>query len=82
MSLRLKINRKLDEKLVEQFQEDPYADLTIVLQHTSIRLSLAYLSLDSQWFADLTPNTSSVDLSKFDEEAALAVLKSLYGGPL
>jgi hypothetical protein len=45
MALRLKINDKIDDKLAEQFPEDPYGDLDICLAHSSLRLSLAYLSM-------------------------------------
>lgn len=81
MTLRLKINRRTDDKLLEQFQEDPYADITVHLNNSTLRLSTAYLALESQRIAELLPD-SALDLSHLDPTAATAVLRSLYGGPL
>ena len=52
------------------------------MKHDQIRLSLAYLAIESQTFASLNSSDSFIDLSAFDQSCTIAVLRSLYGGPL
>jgi len=82
MTLRIKINEKIDDKLLENFPLDPYADLHITTRYSTLQLSTAYLAIESNTFAQLTPEITTYDLSQFDEECVVAVLKSLYGGCL
>jgi len=51
MTLRLKINKKIDNKLAENFPEEPYPDINIQLQQITLHLSIAFLAMDSQTFA-------------------------------
>lgn len=63
MAFRLKINEKLDEKLLENFPKDPYADIVVVTQTHELELSLAYLAIDSRYFAGLPSSCTHVNLS-------------------
>lgn len=58
MSFRLKINNKIDEKLLENFPVDPYYDVVIITASMELELSYAYLSIDSQYFADLPSDST------------------------
>ena len=49
----IKINSKVNKKLVENFPVDPYADVTIFTKTQKLQLVLAYLSIDSQYFGDM-----------------------------
>ncbi len=82
MSVQLIINQKTDSKLVEQFPNDPDFDITITLHNNTLHLVLAYLAMDSPFFAELPPTISELDLSHLEETSAIAVLRSLYGGSL
>jgi hypothetical protein len=65
MSLCGRINKKVDSKMESLFPDDPYADFTIKLQKRHIKLSLAYLSMESALFASIPPGTSFYDLSAY-----------------
>lgn len=60
---KLRINEKEDPKLLQNFPNDPYTDLTIRIRNLSLHLSSAYLSIDSDYFANLPQGTSKVDLT-------------------
>lgn len=82
MAFRLKINEKVDEKLLENFPKDPYSDILVLTQTLELELSLAYLAIDSRYFADLPATCSQVDLSQLNEQFTVYVLRALYGGEL
>lgn len=79
---RIKINDKLDAKLLENFPNDPYHDVTVVTQSNTLELSLAFLSIDSNFFANAPSHFKEVDLSHLNEQPLLHVLRALYGGEL
>ena len=80
--MKIVINSKENKKLLENFPEDPYSDITIITQYSKLHLALAYLSIDSEYFANIDPGTKEIDLSNLNEEPLLKVLKSLYGAEL
>jgi hypothetical protein len=82
MAFRLRINDKLDDKLLENFPKDPYSDIRILTQSLELELSLAYLAIDSRFFASLPPGCSEVDLSHLNDHFTVYVLRALYGGEL
>jgi hypothetical protein len=82
MSFRLKINDKIDEKLLENFPKDPYSDVIILTKSLELELSFAYLAIDSQYFAELPPSCTEIDLSHLNEQFLVHVLRALYGGEL
>ena len=61
------------------FQET-YSDIKIITTTEYLELSLAYLSIDSQYFAGLSNDCKEIDLSVINEEALILVLRALYGG--
>ena len=82
MSFRLKINNKIDEKLLENFPADPYYDVVIITASMELELSYAFLSIDSQYFADLPSDSTEIDLSHLNEQFLISVLRAIYGGEL
>ena len=82
MTLRLKLNSKIDPTLAAQVPNDEYPDTTVKPQYDQLQLSTAYLSMESETFANLPPDSNLYDLSQFDQNSTVAVLQSLYGGPL
>ena len=79
---KISINNQTDDKLKQFFPNDPYGDLTINSETQQLQLTLAYLSIDSNFFAQLDSSISQIDLAHLPEEALLMVLRSLYGGEL
>ena len=79
---KISIDSKTDDKLCQFFPNDPYTDVTIHTASQQLHLTLAYLSIDSNFFAQQDSSVSHIDLSHFPEEALLMVLRSLYGGQL
>lgn len=67
MAFRLRIVESADQKLLENFPNDPYADLLVLTANADLHLSLAYLALDSSYFSELPANTTKVDLSHLPE---------------
>lgn len=63
ITFKLKINDKVDSKLLENFPKDPYSDIVVLTKTLELELSLAYLSIDSQFFAALPDDMKQVDLS-------------------
>jgi hypothetical protein len=54
----IKINSKTNTKLVQNFPQDPYSDITIITQNQRLNLVLAYLAIDSTYFDDqVDPDT-------------------------
>jgi hypothetical protein len=53
MSFKLTITQKTDPQLLSLFNHDIYADLTLITTHQYFNLTLAYLSIDSDYFANL-----------------------------
>lgn len=82
MSWKLKIKDKKDPKLEEHFPNDPYADITIHTNTQELHLTLAYLAIDSGYFAQIDPTTACIHLKHLPENAVLDVLRALYGGDL
>jgi hypothetical protein len=54
----------------------------ILTKSLELELSLAYLAIDSRYFADLPASCSQVDLSQLNEQFLVYVLRALYGGEL
>jgi len=54
--MKIVINSKENKKLLQNFPEDPYSDITILTQYSKLHLALAYLSIDSEYFANLDPD--------------------------
>ena len=79
---KISINNQVDDKLRQFFPNDPYGDLTINLKTQQLQLTLAYLSIDSNFFAQHDPSIPQIDLAHLPEEALLMVLRALYGGEL
>lgn len=76
----IKINSKTNKKLIENFPQDPYSDITIVTKTHRLHLVLAYLAIDSGYFDNkVDPDTKEVDLTELPEEPLMKVLRSLYG---
>jgi hypothetical protein len=50
MSWKLAIQAKNDEKLLLNFPNDPFSDITIQTATQELNLALAYLSIDSGYF--------------------------------
>jgi len=82
MPFQLLICDTTDEKLLANFPNDPYADLLIQTANRKLHLSLAYLAIDSPFFAALPPNTPQVSLEHLNEQPLILVLRTLYGGRL
>ena len=82
MSWKLKINDKIDERLLPNFPEDPFSDITIQTASQELHLTLAYLAIDSGYFSQIGPSTKCIHLGRLPEEPLIAVLKALYGGEL
>lgn len=55
--MKIVINSKENKKLLHNFPEDPYSDITILTQFSKLHLVLAFLSIDSEYFANLEPDT-------------------------
>ena len=53
--------------MLETFPDDPYSDLCIVTQTRRLNLVLAYLSIDSNFFSRIDPDTRQINLSHFNE---------------
>ncbi len=64
--MKIVINSKENKKLLQNFPEDPYSDITILTQYSKLHLAFAYLSIDSEYFANLDPGTKEVDLSSLN----------------
>ena len=77
---KLTIMCQTDAKLCQFFPNDPYADVTINTANQQLQLTLAYLAIDSNFFAQQDHKVSQIDLTHLPEEALLMVLRSLYGG--
>jgi len=76
------INAKTDPRIAETFPEDPYSNLTIITAKKTVHLQLAFLAMDSDYFAGIDPDTTRVDLSELPEEPLMRILHSLYGAQL
>lgn len=50
---KIDINQAIDNILRLNFPEDPFPDITLVTRSQTLRLSLAYLSIDSPFFATI-----------------------------
>lgn len=80
MSWKLAIQAKNDEKLLLNFPNDPFSDITIQTATQELNLALAYLSIDSGYFSQIDPSTRSIHLKHLEERPLIAVLQALYGG--
>lgn len=78
----IKINTKEDPRIAEDFPNDPYSNLTIVTQTQKLYLQLAFLTMDSAYFARIDPDTREIDLRDLKEDPLIKVLHSLYGQQL
>ena len=56
------INQKKNHKLLETFNNDPYYDITISTGTTQLNLVLGYLSIDSEFFEKVVPDTKQINL--------------------
>ncbi len=82
MSWKLKIKDKTDEKMLLNFPNDPYSNITIHTKHQELHLTLAYLVIDSGYFSQIDPTTQCIHLKHLEEKPLLAVLRALYGDEL
>jgi len=82
MSFKLIIKQKTDPQLLQLFNNDIYADFTVITTHQNLHLTLAYLAIDSDYFASVPIAEKSVDLSAINEVYLIPVLRSLYGDEL
>ena len=54
--MKIVINSKENKKLLENFPEDPYSNWNIKTSQTILKLSEAYLSIDSDFFGNIEPD--------------------------
>lgn len=78
----IKIKTEVNGKMLENFQHEAFSDISIITTSTKINLVLAYLAIDSAFFAGLEPDIVEVDLSHLPEQALLQTLRALYGDQL
>ena len=78
----IKIKTEVNAKMLENFQHEAYSDMNIITTTSKVNLVLAYLAIDSAYFAGLEPDIEEVDLSHLPEQALLQTLRSLYGDKL
>lgn len=72
----------MNPKMLENFQHETFADISIITASTKLNLIMAYLAIDSAFFSALEPDVIEVDLSALPEQALMQVLRSLYGDQL
>jgi uncharacterized membrane protein YwaF len=53
--------------MLENYPDDPYADLCIITQTRKLNLVLTYLSMDSNFFAKIDPDTREINISHLNE---------------
>lgn len=58
----IKINAKSDPRISENFPNDPYSNLCIVTQTQKLNLQQAFLSMDSEYFSMIDPDTREINL--------------------
>jgi len=58
----IKINTKSDPRISEAFPNDPYYNLCIITSTQRLYLQQAFLSMDSDYFAQINSDTREVDL--------------------
>lgn len=78
----LPIKSEVNSKMFETFNQEAYPDITIITSSSKLNLALAFLSIDSAFFASLEPDISEVDFRHLPEEALTQVLRALYGDQL
>jgi len=55
--MMIKINTKSDPRISQTFPNDPYSNLCIVTTTQRLYLQQAFLSMDSDFFAKIDPDT-------------------------
>jgi hypothetical protein len=60
----IKINKKEDPTLAKDFPNDPYSNLNITTTTQTFNLQQAFLAMDSEFFANIDPDTQEVDLTQ------------------
>ena len=50
----IRINTKTNPKMLENFDNEPFPDVSIITSNSKLSLVLAYLSIDSIFFDNLT----------------------------
>jgi len=63
----IKINSKEDPLLAKDFPNDPYSNLNIITTTQTFYLQQAFLAMDSEFFANINPDTHEVDLTELKE---------------
>lgn len=53
----IRVNTKEDERICESFPNDPYSNLCIVTASQRLNLQQAFLSMDSDYFSNIDPDT-------------------------
>lgn len=76
------INKKKNLKLLENFNNDPFADIAIKTKTNLYHLVLSYLAIDSEYFNRVAPDTEEINLEGLPEKSLIRILKSLYGDEL
>jgi hypothetical protein len=78
----IKINTRSDPRISEAFPNDPYSNLCILTATQTLNLQQAFLSMDSEYFSQVDPDTREVDLRDLKEDPLIRVMHSLYGEEL
>jgi hypothetical protein len=78
----IRVNTKEDERIAETFPNDPYSNLCIITATQKLNLQQAFLSMDSEYFSKIDPDTREIDLRELKEEPLIRVIHSLYGAQL
>jgi hypothetical protein len=55
--MMIKINTKCDPRVSQNFPNDPYSNLCILTTTQKLNLQQAFLSMDSDYFSKIDPDT-------------------------
>ena len=61
-NIMIHINTKSDERISEDFPNDPYSNLAILTETQTLNLQLAFLAMDSAYFSRIDPDAQEIDL--------------------
>ena len=78
----IKIKSDVNQKLLKNFSNEAFPDITIITATSKYSLTLAFLVIDSEYFNSLPADTVEVDLSYLPEKPLVQVLRALYGDQL
>lgn len=63
----IQINNRLDSRIASNFPNDPDGHLCITTATKKLNLQLAFLSIDSDYFAEVDPDTRHIELNHLPE---------------